>query len=153
MGRAKVSRIAAAPTARDGLIADDVFAIRIATPDARAHNALGWARLVLEKAPGPLALVLAFGWRYLFRFRLDRGNPEAVAGWTPAAPSRSSVALEARSPHLAARNVVVVRDDAVEWVTVVRYDDRRGRWLWALLAPVHRHTLPWLLRRAVRLSR
>jgi hypothetical protein len=89
---------------------------------------------------------LAFGWRFVLGLRLgDKRSPHSIAGWRIAGSGPDSVTLEARSRLLEARHTVVVRGSVVMVVTVVHFERRLGRALWAAAAPIHFRTIPYLL--------
>jgi hypothetical protein len=110
-----------------------------------------WARAVFEGAPRVLRWALVLGWRLVLRLRLDLvTSPERVLGWRIAGRSPGDVVLEARSALLTARKVIQVGDAHLTATTFVRFERRGGRWLWAVVAPVHHRTEPLLLTLAAR---
>lgn len=56
--------------------------------------------------------------------------------------------LAAESPLLAAQNVVDLTPEHITWTTVTTYRNVVGRVVWAFALPIHRLTIPYLLRRA-----
>ncbi|GHG72492.1 DUF2867 domain-containing protein [Streptomyces griseocarneus] len=108
-----------------------------------------WARAVFEGAPPPLRRVLSFGWRRALGLRMAPTSPQCVLGWHVAESGPRSVVLEARSPLMATRNTVLVREASVVWVTLVRFHRPLARPVWAVAAPVHHTVVPWLLKRAL----
>lgn len=114
-----------------------------------------WARAVFEGAPAALRWCMVFGWRFVLGLRL---HPDAAAdqvlGWrteaTASAPD--TVTLAAASRFLRAENIVAVDEGVVLWVTVVRYESRAARPLWAVAAAIHHRTIPFLLGHAARVA-
>jgi hypothetical protein len=114
-----------------------------------------WARAVFEGAPAALRWCMVFGWRFVLGLRLhpDAGANE-VLGWTVEATASApdTVTLAAASRFLRAENIVAVDEGVVVWVTVVRYDNRAARPLWAVAAAIHHRTIPFLLGHAARVA-
>jgi hypothetical protein len=69
-----------------------------------------------------------------------------------AASAPDTVTLAAASRFLRAENIVAVGEGVVVWVTVVRYDSRAARPLWAVAAAIHHRTIPFLLGHAARVA-
>ena len=112
---------------------------------------LHWARAVFEDAPAALRWFVVFGWRRVLGLRLaPRSTKGHVLGWAIADGDlvAGSVALTAQSRFLQASNIVTVEATTVTWVTLVHYSGAAARPLWALARPIHRRTIPYLLRRA-----
>jgi hypothetical protein len=108
-----------------------------------------WARATFEEAPALLRLSLAVAWRYGLGLRLGaRSSPDHVAGWLISSSGSDSITLEARSRLMVAQNIVAVSESTVVLVTLVQFDRRAGRALWAVAAPVHIRVIPYLLQRA-----
>ena len=61
-----------------------------------------------------------------------------------------TVTLGAESRLLRARNVVVVDESSVTWVTLVRFERPVARPVWAVTSVVHHRAIPYLLGRAAR---
>ncbi|MCA6091232.1 DUF2867 domain-containing protein [Streptomyces sp. SCA3-4] len=130
---------------------DYASAFALSTSSARTLTARQWAGAVFERAPTPLRQVLVAAWVLVLGLRLGpRPSPGHVLGWRVAVDGSGSVVLEAPSRLITARNVVVVEDAQVVWVTLVRYRGRVGRAVWAAATPVHHLVVPFLLRRAER---
>ncbi|WP_331766696.1 DUF2867 domain-containing protein [Embleya sp. NBC_00896] len=130
---------------------DYASAFELAVPEAGFRTPEQWARAVFEGAPLVLRWMVTLGWTVVLRLRLGpRRSPEHILGWRIADSGAGSITLTSRSRLITAHNVVVVRDSSVVWVTFVRFDRRIARPVWAVVAPVHHLTIPYLLRRAHR---
>jgi hypothetical protein len=137
------------------------FALSLAVPLGHSAPPTGtaprtaeqWARAVFEGAPAALRWCMAFGWRFVLGLRLhpDAGSDQ-VLGWTVEATASApdTVTLAAASRFLRAENIVAVDEGVVVWVTVVRYESRAARPLWAVAAAIHHRTIPFLLGQAAR---
>ncbi|MFI9235686.1 DUF2867 domain-containing protein [Streptomyces sp. NPDC053079] len=108
-----------------------------------------WARAVFEGAPAVVRWILLLGWRRVLGLRLRLSSPESVLGWSVADRGPGTLTLEAHSRLIGARNVVLVREGSVVWVTFVRFNRPIARPIWGLAAPVHHAVIPWLLRRGL----
>ena len=102
------------------------------------------------RAPTIVRRVLTMGWRHVLGLALGPRDAGHVLGWTLVRNVADEIEICASSPVLHAANSVTVKPDVLVWTTDVRYARRLGRALWSLAAPVHRVTLPLLLRRARR---
>ncbi|MFF9101709.1 DUF2867 domain-containing protein [Streptomyces rubrogriseus] len=110
-----------------------------------------WARTTFEDTPAPLRTLLRVGWSGVLGLRLGpRVSARHVIGWRTVESAPDRIAVEARAPSLTVRNVVTVDAARLLWATYVRFEDRSGRMLWSLAAPVHHLVVPLLLGRAVR---
>jgi Protein of unknown function (DUF2867) len=108
-----------------------------------------WARATFEGAPAALRVFLTTSWRYGLGLRLGaRASPDHVLGWPISSSGSDSITLEARSRLMVAQNIVVVSDPTVVLVTLVQFNRRAGRALWAVATPVHVRVIPYLLQRA-----
>lgn len=131
--------------------ADYVSAFRLPADGARSRTPEQWAREVFEGAPGLLRRFLLLGWSGVLGLRLGpRPSPVHVLGWPVADSGPHAIVLEAHSPLLTARNVAVVHDTDVVWVTFVRFKRRTARAVWSLAAPLHHRVVPRLMTRAGR---
>jgi hypothetical protein len=108
-----------------------------------------WARATFEGSPALLRAFLATAWKYGLGLRLGaRTSPEHVQGWLISSSGPASITLEARARLMVAQNIVAVSDTAVVLVTLVHFNRRAGRVLWAVATPVHNRVIPYLLGRA-----
>jgi Protein of unknown function (DUF2867) len=108
-----------------------------------------WARATFEKAPAFLRLFLATAWKFGLGLRLGaRASPDHVLGWLIASSGSDSITLEAHSRLMVAQNIVAVSESTVVLATVVQFNRRAGRALWAVATPVHVRVIPYLLQRA-----
>jgi hypothetical protein len=108
-----------------------------------------WARATFEKGPAVLRLFLAVAWKYGLGLGLGaRTSPDHVQGWLISSSGSGSITLEARSRLMVAQNIVAVNESTVVLVTVVQFNRRAGRALWAVATPVHVRVIPYLLQRA-----
>lgn len=127
------------------------FALR--TDAAETRTTLEWARAVFEGAPGAVRWCLVFAWTRVLRLRLEPSVPDDhVLGWSVADSDlvAGSTELHAESRFLRARNIVIVREATVTWVTLVHYSHAAARPLWAMARPIHHLTIRSLLARAAR---
>jgi hypothetical protein len=154
MSTARVRRVEvpSAIDAGDGLTAADyASAFALTTSDAGALTAEQWARATWEGAPGFVRWVLRTGWTLVLGLRLGpRTSPKHILGWPIAASDPTSIALQACSRVITARNIVSVNDGGVTWITIVRFDRALARPMWAMTAPIHHLMIPYLLTRASR---
>ncbi|MGW7561539.1 DUF2867 domain-containing protein [Streptomyces sp. NPDC054757] len=131
--------------------ADYASAFELPSRHARSRTPEQWARATFEGAPATVRWALLRGWTLVLGLRMGpRPSPDHVLGWPVSESGPGSVTLEARSPLVATRNVVVVNGSGVVWVTFVRYHRRLSRLVWAAAAPVHHLAVPYLLGRAER---
>lgn len=108
-----------------------------------------WARATFEGAPASLRVLLVTAWKYGLGLRLGaRASPDHVLGWLISSSGPDSITLEARSRLMVAQNIVAVNDATVVLVTLVQFNRRAGRALWAVATPVHIKVIPSLLQRA-----
>jgi hypothetical protein len=123
------------------------FAVPAQGTDQTAEQ---WARTMFEGAPAVVRWVLAFGWKYVLRFRLGpSASSDHVLGWKITARTPDSIVLELRSPLMTAEKILRTEDSRTFTMTLVRYERRFARALWLVAAPVHHRTEPWLLGRSV----
>ncbi len=131
--------------------ANYAVAFELTEPGVERWTPLHWARAVFEDAPAALRWCIVFGWRRVLGLRLaPRPSDRHVLGWAISGGDlvEGSVALTAQSGFLQASNIVAVDATTVTWVTLVHYSGAAARPLWALARPIHRRTIPYLLRRA-----
>jgi hypothetical protein len=108
-----------------------------------------WARATFEGAPATLRVLLVTAWKYGLGLRLGAtASPDHVLGWLISSSGPDSITLEARSRLMVAQNIVAVSDSTVVLVTLVQFNRRAGRALWAVATPVHVKVIPYLLQRA-----
>ncbi|RDI64999.1 DUF2867 domain-containing protein [Nocardia pseudobrasiliensis] len=139
-----------APISDDMETADYAQAFELAT-NATRRTGEQWARSVFEGAPAAVRAVVPLGWRLVLCLRMGPPTgPDHVLGWRIVARDSNFVVLEAHSPFLTAQNIVTTTDSTVTWSTLVRYDHRIARAIWAIVAPFHHLTIPYLLRYADR---
>lgn len=145
-----VRRIDVPPEIRARYAAAD-YASAFLLPGDRSGKPEKWARATFEGAPVPLRWLLPFGWRLVLGLRLGPlRSSRHVLGWRIEDSDEGSITLESRSWLAVADNIVVVEETGVRWVTVVHYRRRVAAAVWALAAPIHHLTVPWLLGRAAR---
>ena len=146
--RPRARRVAA--TVGDHAPASD-YADSFTVSGPEGRTAEQWARATFEGAARPVRWVLVLGWRVVLGLRLGpRPSPDHVLGWQIIDNSPDEIRLELRSPATTARLVVHVDGARVQLTTLVDHERRRSRPLWAVLAPVHRQFVPYLLTRAAR---
>ncbi|MEV4807312.1 DUF2867 domain-containing protein [Nonomuraea sp. NPDC049421] len=140
--RHRVRRITATGTADY----QDVFEVTI----SERRSPEQWARAVFQDAPPPVRWFLLLGWRALLGLRLRRPLSSAhhILGWQVAASDGATIRLALSSPLMNAQLLFRVSDDALTLTTDIAYLDRAGWLIWALVAPVHRRMIPYLLTRA-----
>ncbi len=130
---------------------DYASAFELPTPDAQSLTPEQWARATFEGAPVLLRWLLVMGWTLVLGLRLGpRPSAGHVLGWLISDSGSDSITLESRSRLVATRNIVVVNDSNVVWVTFVRFNRRIARPVWAVAAPIHHMAIPYLLKRASR---
>jgi hypothetical protein len=128
---------------------DYASAFELPTPDAGRLTPEQWARATWEGAPGLLRRFVLTGWTLVLGLRLGpRPSPTHVLGWLISAADSNSITLQADSRLLAAQNIVVVDGSSVVWVTLVRFDRRIARPMWAIATPIHHMTIRYLLAHA-----
>lgn len=150
MQRVEVPRTIAAAQPYDDASA---FALSLAGSPTSPGTAEQWARAVFEGAPPLLRRFIVFGWRHVLGLRLQPATAsDQVLGWAIEATDSGpdTVTLAAESRLLRAENVVAVDETVVVWVTVVHYESRVARPLWAVASAVHLLTIRTLLGRAAR---
>ncbi|MFE3203493.1 DUF2867 domain-containing protein [Embleya sp. NPDC059237] len=159
MGGARVRRIEVPDVAALGAEssgaelpgAEYASAFELGTATARARTPEQWARAAFEGSPAVFRGMLLIGWTLVLGLRLGpRPSPTHVLGWSIATSDADSCTVTASSHMITARNTLLVRDDAVVWITRVRHERRIGRVVWGAIAPIHHLTVPWILRRASR---
>lgn len=134
------------PRVRQGYY-EDTF--HVATGGPRSPEE--WARAAFEGAPPPVRLFLLFGWRAVLGLRLGpRPSAEHVLGWRITNSGSETIHLTSRSPLMAAQLVMRVEGPGVTLSTHVSFEGRGGRPVWALVGPIHRRLIPYLLGRAAR---
>ncbi|HVL33115.1 MAG TPA: hypothetical protein VM600_05985 [Actinomycetota bacterium] len=122
----------------------DVFAVE----HGPAGTAEDWARAALE---GASRLGRAFAWQAVLGLRLEPApSPDRVAGWPIVDRGADHLRLEAKSWSLTANVLFVVDDERASFVTMIRYDRRAGRIVWAPVAPVHRRLAMNVMHHALR---
>jgi hypothetical protein len=128
-------------------------AFALTTDAAATRTPLQWARTVFEGAPAAVRWCMVFGWTRVLRLKLGaRTSDDHVLGWAVADGDlvAGSTALVAASRFLRARNIVMVQEETVIWVTLVHYSNAAARPLWAMARPIHHLTIRSLLTRAAR---
>ena len=124
------------------------FEATIATGSARSPDE--WARAIFDGGPRAVRTFVVFGWRFVLGLRLGpSASPDYVAGWTIRDCGPTILTLEARSWLLDAEKEIQVANGMVCVSTFVNYRRRLGRAVWALVAPVHHRTEPYLIAHAV----
>jgi hypothetical protein len=104
---------------------------------------------VFEDAPRVVRSVIVFGWVAVLRLKLGpRRSSALVLGWTIMSATPDTVLLGVESSLLRAQLVVKVQDLTVIHATFVTFENRAGRLLWAVAAPIHRLAIPYLLTHA-----
>jgi hypothetical protein len=128
------------------------FALTLSGSGTAPRSAEQWARAVFEGAPPVMRSCILLGWRLVLGLRLQPAAADRVLGWAVVARSVApdTVTLAADSRLLRAENIVAVDETVVMWVTVVHYQSRLARPLWALTSLLHHRVIPFLLRRAAR---
>lgn len=133
----------------DNLDAPDYVTAFAVGNSERERSPEQWARLIFENADRVLRWFVVLGWKTVLGLKLGpRGSAEHVLGWRIHTTLANSITLEARSALMTAHKVVQVDDSRVTVATLVRYDRRWARAVWAVVAPVHHRTEPLLLARA-----
>jgi hypothetical protein len=128
---------------------EDAFLLE--TGEAAGRTGEGWARAILEEAPGSVQRMLRRGW-FALGLKLHGGRSASfVLGWTIRRSTPDLVLLGAHSRlGMPAELVVERRGDAVLAATFVQQDNPLVRAIWAVVAPRHRQVVPNLLAHAGR---
>ncbi len=121
----------------------DAFEIR--APDTRLPGE--WTRFLLDTAP-PALLTFARAVQKLLGFRLAGVDSQHPLGWTILREDRQVFVLAAEGPAGSARLVGSTRDDKLCVTTMLRFDSRRSRAAWSIVAPIHRTVARYLLNRS-----
>lgn len=137
------------PISEDMVEVDYVSAFELSASGSRDTPEL-WSRLVFEQAPKLMRALLRTGWRIILGLRLGPRSADHVLGWHIADRGPDFVVLESHSRILTAQNIVLTTESTVTWATLVRFDRRLARLVWALMKPGHNIVIPYLLRRAGR---
>ncbi|MFC6881572.1 MULTISPECIES: DUF2867 domain-containing protein [Actinomadura] len=125
----------------------DAFSVPVRPGDGRSAEA--WTRDVFEEAPAPVRAFLLVGWRAVLGLRLGpRPSPDHVLGWAITGREDGAVRLRLESALMTARLTLRLDGGTARWTTSVSYRRRPGRALWAVVAPIHRLMVPYLLKRA-----
>jgi hypothetical protein len=125
------------------------------TDTAETRTPLEWARATFEGAPSVVRWCLVFGWTRVLRLKLEPRNSDGhVLGWSVADSDLVAEGTEllAASRFLRARNIVMVDEATVTWMTLVHYSNAAARPMWAVARPIHHLTIRCLLARAARAS-
>lgn len=147
--RAQTRRIAVPedPAVR-GFDYADAFWVRAPAPEERSAETL--ARIALERAPVPVRLVVRLAQRGVLRLRAARGPREdQVFGWQIVHSDPDELRLASDGPLLRAQ--IVARrlgPDEASVATYVWFSRPQARWVWPVVAPLHRAVAPRLLRYA-----
>jgi hypothetical protein len=157
MTTSRARRIEVPVAVRSGLVggrfaeADFSWACEYPAKSADSGTPERWARGVFEDAPVWLRWILIFGWKIGLGLKMGpSSSPRHVLGWHIRQSDAQAVTLEAGSAMMDTQNVVLVNDSGVTWVTFVRFNNRLGRVLWLLAAPIHQWLIPRSLNRANR---
>jgi hypothetical protein len=149
-GHARRIKLTEEVRALDTLADPDYWAAWEATVSSGdRRSAEQWARATFEGAPSALRAFIVAGWTVGLGFQLGpRPSPEHVLGWKIASSSPDLIILEAQFRYGVAHNLWWVDGSRVLAGTVVRYNKKAGRPVWAAVAPVHHRVIPYLLGRA-----
>lgn len=144
-GRIRARHIAA--TERGTADYADAVALTPRQGDTRSPEQ--WARAAFEGAPPPMRWFLLAGWRAVLRLRLGpRPSAGHVLGWRIADADAETIRLVVESPLLDARLLLRVAGGSVVLGSRVSYARAIARPIWAVVTPVHRLAIPYLLGRA-----
>src|SRR3954453_20169317 len=108
-----------------------------------------WARVIVDSAPASLLLFIRLAQKHLLGLELARADLGHPLGWTVLREDEDAVVLAAEGPGGEARIVGTTPPGEVAVSTHARFDSRRSRALWRLLAPIHRRIVCYLLDNAV----
>ena len=113
---------------------------------------LAVCRDVLTGAPRAFRWFLSVGWGLLL-LDLRRRDPSRVLGWRVVDREPDRLVLQATS-RLGLRSTLVftARNGRLSFDTAIDYLSRLGRLIWLPVAPIHRLSVGFLLRRAARRS-
>jgi hypothetical protein len=124
---------------------EDAFAI--AVPYEQPPGA--WARSILDAAPPALLWFIRTAQKALLGLDLARADEAHPLGWTIFREDAGSIVLAAEGPGGEARIFGTTPPGRVVVTTQARFDGRRSRAMWRVLAPVHRRIVPFLLENAM----
>jgi len=114
-----------------------------------SRSAEHWSRALFEEAPRPIPWFLSAGWRIVLGLRLGpRRSPGHVLGWRITSNESDEIRLESRSPLMTAQLVLRTSPTTTVLTTNVYFRSRLAHPIWAVVAPIHRQVVPYLLRRA-----
>jgi hypothetical protein len=124
---------------------EDAFGVAVA--ETRAPGV--WARLVVDEAPAPLVWFIRLAQRKLLGLELGPDGARQPLGWTVVREDEEAMVLAAEGRGGSARIIGTTPPGQVVVTTQARFDSRRSRAVWWLLAPVHRRVARYLLDNAV----
>jgi hypothetical protein len=108
-----------------------------------------WSRSAIEQVAGRGG---QFIWRGVLGLRLEpRPSRERVGGWQIGGGGADWIRLEASSWFLTAHLLLRLHDGHLSAGTLIRYDHPIARFIWTPLSAIHRHLMPGLLHKSVRL--
>jgi hypothetical protein len=108
-----------------------------------------WSRSAIEDVAGARG---QFIWRGILRLRLQaRPASKGVGGWEIGGGGKDWIRLEASSWFMRAHLLFRVHDGHLCVATLIRYDHTAARPIWVPLSAIHRHLMPGLLQKTVRL--
>jgi len=108
-----------------------------------------WARVIVDSAPRWLTWFIRVAQKHLLGLELARADLAHPLGWMVIREDEQAVVLAAEGPGGEARIVGTTPPGELAVTTHARFDTRRSRALWWLLAPVHRRIVCHLLDNAV----
>jgi len=118
---------------------------------ASGRPAEWWARAVFEDGPRALRWFVLFGWVVVLRLRLGPRNGDGyILGWRIESNEAGRTVLGTEAAVLAARLVITTGAERVTHATFLRYDRRRARVVWPLIAWLHKLIIGFLMRRAAK---
>ncbi|MFJ6695368.1 DUF2867 domain-containing protein [Streptomyces sp. NPDC091272] len=108
-----------------------------------------WMRAITEQAPQPMRFIIPIGWRVALGLRRHL-SPDNVFGLPVLDSTADRCVLEGRSARVTFHIVVTLDEDneRAALTTLVRFENRLGRFAWVFGGPIHRSFAPHMLRRA-----
>jgi hypothetical protein len=136
--------------ADDSLIsASYACAFEIDTTSTDSRTAEHWLRAMFEDASPVLRTFILSGWSGALRLRLGpKTSPQHIIGWKIMSVSQTKVVITVDGPVLSACQVVQISNGTVVHVTIVHFDRPAAKPIWAVAAPIHIRTIPYLLKQS-----
>jgi hypothetical protein len=108
-----------------------------------------WSRSAIEDVAGLGGQII---WRGVLGLRLkSRPAKDQVGGWEIGDGGKDWIRLQASSWFMTAHLLIRLHGRHLSAGTFIRYDHKVARFIWVPLSAIHRHLMPGLLYKSVRL--